>query len=273
MREKIEKLRQKKTNEPVASVNNLIPPLAALHDLHRLIDGQYNKVNFPKYHLTIDEANHLADKLIEKCLKTDDKIQFNYFKKIIIGLLYYLSDGDFDIVRHEQSNNCFKDSQINHRMHELCTILALKPEAEIKLILEYLFNLKNISLDSDLRKQINVIVEILHNGKIGELSNRADLSIPFKSDVLSFIKLLNFPYKSETAKMNFYIQLLGGVYLEISEGAFSLFNKNNPEDDSRKLFIKPVEAHPFLEYKNYNAYVNSRYKTIAQFLKNKTNSI
>ena len=238
MRKKQEKIKQKRLNEPVISINNSIPHLESLTALHAILYGGYTKVNFPKYYLTIMEVNEISNSLIDECLQIEDE-------------------------------SSFKDSEINIRMRELCTRLALKYESEIKLIIEYLFDLKNISPDSTLRKQIDTIVEVLHYGKVDELSDTADLSIPFKADLLNYINQINFPYKSESAKRIFFIKLLSHVYLEICEGTLSLFNIHNSIDDPRKAFLEPTKPHPSFNYSSYNNYIDHRYDVINQFLKNK----
>ena len=269
MRKKQEKIKQKRLNEPVISINNSIPHLESLTALHAILYGGYTKVNFPKYYLTIMEVNEISNSLIDECLQIEDNNQRNYYQKIIIAILYYLTDGDFDIARYYGDESSFKDSEINIRMRELCTRLALKYESEIKLIIEYLIDLKNISPDSTLRKQIDTIVEVLHYGKVDELSDTADLSIPFKADLLNYINQINFPYKSESAKRIFFIKLLSHVYLEICEGTLSLFNIHNSIDDPRKAFLEPTKPHPSFNYSSYNNYIDHRYDVINQFLKNK----
>lgn len=273
MRESQTKIKRMKIVEPVISVNNLIPYIASLTDLHQFLDGQYSKVIFHKYFIRTDKTIQISENLIDNYLEIKDRIQYNSYKKIIISLLYFLIDGDFDIARYGQENASFNDSEINIRMTELCSVLALQSESKIKLIIEYLFDLKDISHDSNLRKQINIIVDVLHQGKVDELSNSADLSIPFKADLLNYINLLNFPFKDETAKRFFFIKLLDSVYLEMSEGTFSLHNIHNPDDDPRKTFITSVKMHPFLKYDNYSNYINDRYELINQFLKTKNNNL
>jgi hypothetical protein len=272
MREKQSKIKRMKTGEPVISLDILIRNLPTLTDLNQFLYGQYSNVNFPKYFISPDKTIQISENLIDNYLEIKDRIQYNSYKKIIISLLYFLTDGDFDIARYGQENASFKDSEINIRMTELCSVLALQPESKIKLIIEYLFDLKDISPDSNLRKQINIIVDVLHQGKVDDLSNSADLSIPFKADLLNYINLLNFPFNDETAKRFFFIKLLDSVYLEMSEGTFSLHNIHNPDDDPRKTFITSVKMHPFLKYHNYSNYVNDRYKLINQFLKTQNNN-
>lgn len=271
MREKLKKTKLMKINEPLISINHLIHHLESLTALHEFHHGQYSKVIFPKYYMSIRQANETSNLLIDECLEIDDNTQRIYYQKIIIALLFYLVDGDFDIARYEADRSSFEDSEINTRMYELCFVLALKSESEIKLIIEYLFELKNISPDSALRKQIDIIVEVLHNGKVDELCDSADLSIPFKANLLNYINLINFPYKSESAKRIFFIKLLSRVYLEICEGTLSLFNVHNSSDDVRKAFLKPTKPHPFFNYKTYDDYISNRYEIINHFLNTKTN--
>lgn len=273
MREKQAKIKRMKTGEPVISLDILIRNLATLTALHQFLYGQYSKVIFPKYFISADKTIQISDNLIDEYLEIKDRIQRDSYKKIIIAILYYLTDGDFDIARYGQENASFKDSEINVRMIELCSVLALQPASKIKLILKYLFALKDIPYDSNLRKQINPMVYVLHQGKVDELCNSADLSIPFKADLLNYINLLNFPFKDETAKRFFFIKLLDCVYLEMSEGVFSMHNIHNPDDDPRKTFITSVKMHPFLKYDNYSNYVNDRYKLINQFLRTKNNNL
>jgi len=260
MREKLKKIKLMKTNEPVFSVNNLITHLTDLIALHVLHYGQYSKGIFPNYHLAINKANQLSDELIDECLEIEDNIQRIHYQKIIVAIIYYLTDADFDIARYEQSRG-FNDSEINIRMSELCCVLVLRPESEIKLIIEYLFDLKNIQADSALRNQINILAEVLHNDNIDEICNTADLSIPFKAELLNFIALIKFPYKNEIMKRVFFIKMLACVYLEMSEGTF-LLHKNT---------WRTLEMHPFIKHEDYNCYINSRYDLINKFLKNKAN--
>ncbi|MFN8263797.1 MAG: hypothetical protein U0T07_09745 [Chitinophagales bacterium] len=272
MRKKLKKTKLMKINEPLISINHLIPHLASLIALHEFLYGQYSEVTFPRYYLTIKEANDKSNLLIDECLEIDDNTQRNYYQKLIIALLFYLISGEFDIARYEADRSSFEDSEINTRMCELCFVLALKSESEIKLIIEYLFELKSISPDSALRKQIGIITEVLHNGKVDELCDSADLSIPFKANLLNYINLINFPYRSESAKRMFFIKLLSHVYLEICEGTLSLFNIHNSPDDVRKAFLKPTKPHPFFNYKTYDDYIFHRYSLINNFLTQKTNT-
>jgi hypothetical protein len=189
-------------------------------------------------------------------------------EKSIEAILTFLTYDGFDILRYNQ-NKKFKDSELNTRIIELVTVLESKSLREINSIINYLFNLKKIPLDSIFRTRIETITKTIHENKISELSNSAELALPLKAEILKYIKYLDFPYMNKISKSMFFIKMLGAVSLEMSEEIFDEYQNAAWQDNGEYFSLMFDEDHPFLKYDCYFDYVQERYTIINSFLTTK----
>lgn len=145
--------------------------------------------------------------------------------------------------------------------------LKNKSKKYIKNIIQYEFSQTDIQL-KEIGQYIEILVKAITSNNKEALCQGADISLYFKSNILSYINSLNIVYKSQFDKKLFFIEILSVCEWEVSEGLFCSIKNYKVQKDSLSFFWYD-NNHPFIQFDTYNQYVKNRYTLINNLITNK----